>query len=150
MVCKGFNLMFVCLSNQGFKHLGLPHKCNFQSGSALGNHWVPSLAFSPICESVIHTQTHSLGLMGPCTSHLVTNPMLGLWHAKCNFWDYDYGWACSIHDWALFQKNKLKKLSDEKKYLLYKLIRDVTYPMCPWFYFPFKGEKDWLLKYKTH
>ncbi len=29
-------------------------------------------------------------------------------------------------------------------------MRDVTYPMCPWFYFPFKGEKDWLLKYKTH
>jgi hypothetical protein len=32
----------------------LPHGCNSQSGSALGNHWPLTLAFSPICESVFH------------------------------------------------------------------------------------------------
>jgi hypothetical protein len=34
--------------------------------------------------------------------------------------------------------------------LLHKLIRNVTYPMWPWFYSPFKGEKDGLPKYKAH
>ncbi len=27
--------------------------------------------------------------------------------AKCNFWDYDYGWARNIHDWVFFSKNKM-------------------------------------------
>ncbi len=27
------------------------------------------------------------------------------------------------------------------KFLAYKLIGDVVYPMWPWFYFPFKDEK---------
>jgi len=52
--------------------------CNSQNGNTPGSHWAPSIAFSPICESVFHTQTHFLGLMGPCISHLITNPMLKL------------------------------------------------------------------------
>jgi hypothetical protein len=35
------------------------------------------------------------------------------------------------------------------KFLPYKLIKDV-YPMRPWFYSPFKGEKDGEPKYKRH
>jgi hypothetical protein len=70
--------MFVCLFNQSFEHSGLLHKCTSQSGNTFENHWAPSLTLSPICESVFHTQTHSLGLMGPYTPHLVANPMLGL------------------------------------------------------------------------
>jgi hypothetical protein len=35
-------------------------------------------------------------------------------------------------------------------FLPYKLIRDVVYSMQPWFYSPFKGEKDGLPRYKTH
>jgi hypothetical protein len=54
--------------------------CNSQIGSAFGSHWAPSLIFFPICESVFHTKTHFLGFMGPCTPHLITNPMLRLWH----------------------------------------------------------------------
>jgi hypothetical protein len=34
--------------------------------------------------------------------------------AKCSFSDYDYGRACSIHDWVFFQK-KFKKLNDERE-----------------------------------
>jgi hypothetical protein len=71
-------VVFVYLSNQDFKHSQLPHESNSQSGSALGNHWAPSLTFSPICEGVFHTITHYFGLMGLCTPHLVINPMLGL------------------------------------------------------------------------
>jgi hypothetical protein len=74
------NLVVVFLFNQGFEHLGLPHECNSQCGSALGNHWAPSLAHSPICESVFHSWTHSLGLMGLCNPHVVANWMLSLWH----------------------------------------------------------------------
>jgi len=35
------------------------------------------------------------------------------------------------------------------KLLLHKLIKNVTYPMRPWFYSPFEGEKDGLLRYKA-
>jgi hypothetical protein len=30
------------------------------------------------------------------------------------------------------------------------LIGDVAWPMQPWFYSPFKGEKDELLRYNAH
>jgi hypothetical protein len=30
------------------------------------------------------------------------------------------------------------------------LIADVAYPIQPWFYSPFKGEKDGLPRYKAH
>jgi hypothetical protein len=35
------------------------------------------------------------------------------------------------------------------KFLCYKLIGDVVYPIPPWLYSPFKGEKDGLAKYKS-
>jgi hypothetical protein len=38
-------------------------------------------------------------------------------NAKCIFWDYDYGWVGSIHDWVLFQKNNFRKSSDERHIL---------------------------------
>jgi hypothetical protein len=94
MVSWRFNLMLVYLSNQGFEHLQLSHECNSQSGSALGSHRALSLAFSPICESVFRcTPKHTLGLMGPCTSHLVTNPMLKVatwWHVTLE--DFRKSW----------------------------------------------------------
>jgi hypothetical protein len=36
------------------------------------------------------------------------------------------------------------------KFLPFKLIKKIIYPMQPWFYFPFKSEKDGLPKYKSH
>jgi hypothetical protein len=59
MVSWRLNLLFICLLNQSFEHLGLLDDCNSQSGSALGSDWVPSLALSPICESVFHIWTLS-------------------------------------------------------------------------------------------
>ncbi len=46
-------------------------------------------------------------------------------NAKCSFWDYDYGWASNIHDWALFQKTKLGNRVMKDNFLPYKLIRDL-------------------------
>jgi len=36
------------------------------------------------------------------------------------------------------------------KFLPYKLIGDVAYLMRPWFYSPFKDDKDGLQRYKAH
>jgi hypothetical protein len=40
--------------------------------------------------------------------------------------------------------------SDERKVLPYKLIGDAACSMQPWFYSPFKGEKEGLPRYKQH
>jgi len=37
-------------------------------------------------------------------------------NANCSFWDYDYGWANSIHDWAFFQKIELSNQSDGRQF----------------------------------
>jgi hypothetical protein len=58
LVFWGPNLVMCCIFNQSFEHSKLLHKCNSQSGNALGSHWVPSFVHSPICESVFHIQTH--------------------------------------------------------------------------------------------
>jgi hypothetical protein len=53
----------------------------------------------------------------------------GVIGAKCSFWDYDYAWACGIHDWVFFQKTDLKNQVMKNKFLPYKLIGNVVYPM---------------------
>jgi hypothetical protein len=49
-----------------------------------------------------------------------------------------------------FQKTKLGNQMMKDKFLPYSLIGDVAYPMRPWSYSPFKGEKDGLPRYKTY
>ncbi len=39
-----------------------------------------------------------------CRKRFYSTLIQGIVDAKCNFWDYDYGWVKNIHDWALFQK----------------------------------------------
>jgi hypothetical protein len=53
-------------------------------------------------------------------------------------------------DWALFQKTKISKKTMNGAFLPYKLINDVVYLMHPWFYSPFKGEKNGLFRKKAH
>ncbi len=66
----------------------------------------------------------------------------------CSFWDYDYGWVGSIHDWVIFQKTELGNQMMKNKFLHYKLVRNVVYPIQPWLYS--KVDKDGLLRYKAH
>jgi len=47
-------------------------------------------------------------------------------------------------------KNKFKKLCDEGQVFALQINKNDVYLMQPWFYVSFKGEKDELLKYKTH
>ena len=68
----------------------------------------------------------------------------GVVDSKCKFWDYDFGWCGRIHDWALFQKIEIGKNTMKGAFLLFRFIGDATYSMRPWFYSPFKREKDGL------
>jgi len=70
--------------------------------------------------------------------------------AKCKFWDYDFGWVGCCHDKTLFLKSNIDNKIMNGIFLPYKLIRDATYPMRPWFYSPFKGEKKGLPRAKTY
>ena len=83
-----------------------------------------------------HHTTVKKGSIQPCFKGVVD--------AKCRFWDYDSGWSGRSHDWALFQRTDIGKRVIKLACLPYKLIGDVAYPMRPWFYSPFKGEKDGL------
>ena len=74
----------------------------------------------------------------------------GVVDADCKFWDYDFGWAGRIHDWALFQKSEIGKKTMRGAFLPYRFIGDAAYPMRPWFYSPFKGEKEGLSRKKAH
>ena len=62
----------------------------------------------------------------------------------CRFWDYEFGWAESLCDWAIFQMIKIRHAYIEGKFQPYKLIGDVAYPVRPWMYCPFKGRKTTL------
>ena len=63
---------------------------------------------------------------------------------QCRFWDYEFGWACSVHDWAVFQVIKIGRAGMEGKLHPYKLIEDATYPVRPWMYCLFMGRKTEL------
>jgi hypothetical protein len=101
IVSWGFNLMLIFLSNQGSEHSQLPHECNSQSGNALGNHWASSLAFSPICESVFHTLTHSrphgplyLTLYHGSNVKVVTLSPIRK-NGQCHHWHLEF--SCFLH-----------------------------------------------------
>ena len=34
----------------------------------------------------------------------------GIVDIKCVFWDYEFGWAGSMHDWTLFKLKKLEEI----------------------------------------
>jgi hypothetical protein len=63
---------------------------------------------------------------------------------NCKFWGFEFRWAGSLQDWFVFQVTKVGKAFMEGKYMPYKLIGDAAYPVEPWMYYPFKGQKDGL------
>ncbi len=74
----------------------------------------------------------------------------GVVDAKCNFLDYDFQWVVHCHEWKLFQKFNTSKKITKGVFLPYKLVKDVAYTIRPWFYLPFKCEKDGLIRAKTY
>jgi hypothetical protein len=61
----------------------------------------------------------------------------------------DFGWVGRCHNWTLFQNSNIGKKVMKGELIPYKLIGDVAYPMRPWFYSPFKGEKEGFVKGKN-
>ena len=74
----------------------------------------------------------------------------GIVDTKCVFWDYEFGWAGSMHDWTLFKLTKVGRDCIKGKFLPYKLIGDCAYPVRPWIYSPFKGCAEGLEGYKAN
>ena len=68
----------------------------------------------------------------------------GIVGPDCMFWKYEFGWARSLHDWAIFQVIKTGCTYIEGKFQPYKLIGVAAYPVRPWMYCPFKGGKTTL------
>lgn len=85
-----------------------------------------------------------------CRKGFYSALLQGIVDSKCKFWDYDFGWAGRCHDWTLFQNSDIGKRVMKGELLPYKLIGDAAYPMRPWFYSPFKGEKEGLPRAKAH
>ena len=85
-----------------------------------------------------------------CRKGFYSALLQGVVDSKCKFWDYDFGWVGCCHDWTLFRNSNIGKKVMKGKLLPYKLMGDATYPMRPWFYSPFKGEKDGLPRVKAH
>ena len=85
-----------------------------------------------------------------CRKGFYSALLQGVVDNKCRFWDYDFGWAGLCHNWTLFRNSDIGKIVMKGELLPYKLMSDATYPMRPWFYFPFKGEKDGLPRAKAH
>ncbi|HYP42886.1 MAG TPA: transposase family protein [Candidatus Nitrosocosmicus sp.] len=79
-----------------------------------------------------------------CRKGFYSALLQGVVNSKCLFWDYDFGWAVSNHDWSVFQRTEIGKKFLRGKFKPYKLIGDATYPMRPCFILPFKGSKSRL------
>jgi hypothetical protein len=77
----GPNLAFVCLSTKALNIHNFHMSVTFKVGVHLGVIGFHPLHIPPFVK-VCFTPKHTLGLMGPCTSHLITNPMLLLQQKK--------------------------------------------------------------------
>ena len=70
--------------------------------------------------------------------------------AKCLFWDFDIGWAGSMHDANLWGRSAIGQYCEAGKLAPYALVGDAAYPCRPWMLAPFKGHKDGLSREEYH
>ena len=66
--------------------------------------------------------------------------------SKCIFWDFDIGWAGSMHDANLWARTDIGKFCEAGRLSPYVLVGDAAYPCRPWMLAPFKGHKDGLTR----
>ena len=74
----------------------------------------------------------------------------GVVSAKCLFWDFDIGWAGSMHDANLWARTEIGQHCEAGKLSPYCLVGDAAYPCHPWMLAPFKGHKDGLSREEYH
>ena len=70
--------------------------------------------------------------------------------SKCLFWDFDIGWAGSMHDANLWGRTDIRQYCEAGKLSPYALVGDAAYPCRPWMLAPFKGNKDGLSREEYH
>ena len=74
----------------------------------------------------------------------------GVVSSKCLFWDFDIGWAGSMHDANLWSKTHIGNYCEAGRLSPYVLVGDAAYPCRPWMLAPFKGHKDGLTREEYH
>jgi hypothetical protein len=62
-----------------------------------------------------------------CRKSFHSTLLQGIVDANCIFWNYKFGWTGSLYEWIVFRQTKIGRTCVEGKFLLYKLIGDVTY-----------------------
>ena len=70
--------------------------------------------------------------------------------SKYIFWDFDIGWAGSMHDANLWGRTEIGMFCEAGKLSPYMLVGDAAYPCRPWMLSPFKGHKDGLSREEYH
>jgi hypothetical protein len=70
--------------------------------------------------------------------------------SKCLFWDFDIGWAGSMHDANLWARSDIGQYCEAGRLSPYALVGDAAYPCRPWMLAPFKGHKDGLSREEYH
>ena len=70
--------------------------------------------------------------------------------SKCLFWDFDIGWAGSLHDANMWGRTAIGQFCKAGKFSPFALVGDAAYPCRPWMLAPYKGHKDGLTWEEYH
>jgi hypothetical protein len=70
----------------------------------------------------------------------------GVVSSKCMFWDFDIGWAGSMHDANLWGRTAIGQFCEVGKLAPYALVGDAAYSCRPWILASFRGHKDMLIR----
>ncbi|OAE32235.1 hypothetical protein AXG93_1089s1000 [Marchantia polymorpha subsp. ruderalis] len=71
----------------------------------------------------------------------------GVVSSKYLFWDFDIGWARSMHDANLWGRTAISQFCKAGKLAPYALVGDASYPCRPWMLAPFRGDNLWKTKW---
>ena len=74
----------------------------------------------------------------------------GVVSSKCMFWDFDIGWAGSLHDANLWGRTAIGQFCEAGKLSPFALVGDAAYPCRPWMLAPYRGHKDGLTREEYH
>ena len=137
---------------QFHKQLGFPSPARFKvlAQEFEAHHGIPYI-IGAIDGSHIPILAHVIGKEDYyCRKSFHLALLQGIVDTKCVFWDYEFGWAGSMHDRTLFQLTKVRRYCIKGKFLLYKLIENCAYTVRPWIYNPFKRCAEVLEGYKAN
>ena len=71
----------------------------------------------------------------------------GVVSSKCLFWDFDIGWAGSMHNANLWARTDIGQFCEAGRLSPYVLVGDVAYPCRPWMLAPkpLPGPQRWVI-----